>query len=785
MSSENNTHNKGNFLVPVVISIMSLLATFLSMTFDVLFSFPSYRGSATGEIICTAQADEPDRDDMKFVFVLDVSASYNYQKNCPSWYNKEKKRINDFISDSNNDFGSDYSETPSLFKLCKLKLSQLLLEYKEEDGEYEVWTVGDQANNRFQGRFAQNSSAIQSVKGTIKAIVNLPENRDLNTDFISLFDRLLSNYSYIHDTPADEFKLPGILLITISDFLHDVKEKENIDLGSPLFKARINDQRSALESRIKLLSQKDIMFGAVVIESPAPKPYEIQVLKSLELTNCLSKSRIEKISIQKRNNELLFPSVKSSKSIRFSYNYGFRALKSTFYIRFPEPGKYLIGLDHDSKNRVHKDKKLNYEIVNITDNPDEEGFSKRGILKPGKDFETFDLTSYERIKLTYNDFLPEDRDFPNLKISFFKGKKKNFLIPIQFEKRPVPFEIWVKIIIMYVLLFLIFSILLYLLYSTARFMKIPTQKLKKISRKRVVALGNIGSDGSKQKLNIEESKMSRHGKGDIICPYSGCSDGTHPQGTKFCPRTGLPLTIPAKKFQKRRLVYVSVFLVAISILLIVIINTGGGKDANPEVLPTAKQEVGPGTPKTTPGPHKKDENRVKISARKEDEESDKKLVQKKESKKEPAPSITNRESYKPSNPGKNKPVTSKKPVNQKKIEVIQVKDLSPAIFSGYKKQLKNMGEVTLDKTTRVEGQIDFCLIIDEEGKIEVARCDNSYLNVNPGSKKKSITALIKKEINRRTLIPEKKENGSYVKITDFRVTIKVIQNKKKLKLESI
>jgi hypothetical protein len=119
---------------------------------------------------------------------------------------------------------------------------------------------------------------------------------------------------------------------------------------------------------------------------------------------------------------------------------------------------------------------------------------------------------------------------------------------------------------------------------------------------------------------------------------------------------------------------------------------------------------------------------------------------------------------------------------ERKVEIVHIKDLSPDIFSNYKNQLKSIGELVINENITVEGSINLCLVIDDSGNIKVNDYDNSLLNVIPQSKRRLVTDLLITRINQHTLEPQKNSRGAYVKVINFRITIKVLQSKNTLKL---
>jgi len=119
------------------------------------------------------------------------------------------------------------------------------------------------------------------------------------------------------------------------------------------------------------------------------------------------------------------------------------------------------------------------------------------------------------------------------------------------------------------------------------------------------------------------------------------------------------------------------------------------------------------------------------------------------------------------------------------VRLKEFKELPAGIIQAYKKQMSQMGDVPIEKKIQVNGQISFRLAIDENGKISIESSDNSPLQVTPRTSKSKIINMIKTQIQGRTLTPQTNENGAFLRISNFPLTIEVTMNNRRLKLERL
>jgi hypothetical protein len=760
MISQNNSAKKTSFAWPIIISVISLILSFLSIEHDIFFSLPPFFSSGIEKFDCSIRKDERERSGMTYIFVLDTSTSYNTQKINPAWFNYQRKKINDFLADPAHDFGNTGYSKPPLFMLCKVKLCQTILELRHENANFEIWTLGDNAAGHYWGTFGETVAGRESVKKAIKEIVHIPQS-SLNTDFVSLFARIFENHKDLNlmKVPPTEHNLPGVVLVLVSDLLHDVKIKLNLNPNRNDFEGRLDEQKRDLNSIIDKISAGNIVVDVIELKPRRIGEHEIPVWEILNRNKFLG-SRLKKISIENESIESLFPTINSLNRIIFYYNYTSTILKSSVYLKFDKIGNYSIGLDPDKDNSK---KSLKYEVMNVSNGNKEFSAGKAGNFIAGGNFVQFkDLKPYESIKLTCSTFSP-GQGFPDLKISFLDKEKINYSIPIVFKKKPLPLKQNIYVWAVFILLSLIFFLLIQLFYRSSRFLKFKFSIYAKSKEKSALKPQEDAANVSVTDAEIDKGNL-------VTCPYPECPSDYHPQGTVFCPHSGKPLGASYKI--KKRLLIISIVLAAkvISIvILLAIINT----TAKPKLLmPNGEQNSS--QPNLPPKTSSTIERHLEESIRREYKSH-----------------FNNARQNYDNGEFERALENIKKAIDLKKTDeaedlrrkiitiingqgkVIALLKLPQRITDNYHAKMETINIRNIPKTTNVRGQITLFIEVSERGYVRIKNFKYNNMDVLPYEQSGKIREMISKRVREISLSPPQNESGWPVKVS-WRIRFNVI-----------
>lgn len=274
-------------IIPILLGLLSIelhLFPILPGTFGII-----EKESRLEELIDEQRQDKPK---LTYVFAIDISLSYipannqRYRICIPGWYYSQKEIINDFISDSQNDFGdSESPEGPSIFKIAKLRLCALLYEFRNENADFEIRTLGKVTDAFFHGTFGKNN--LQTVKEAMKKVASLNfqsmgENKAY-TDFICLFRRILRFHDDLKAANHGEQKFPGIILTIVSDMIHDTIPRANRQrLTTNRLKDKIEDDKTTLNRFIAKLSKRKLRINVVQLKKVGDlQEHEIDVSRLL------------------------------------------------------------------------------------------------------------------------------------------------------------------------------------------------------------------------------------------------------------------------------------------------------------------------------------------------------------------------------------------------------------------------------------------------------------------------------------------------------------------------
>lgn len=119
------------------------------------------------------------------------------------------------------------------------------------------------------------------------------------------------------------------------------------------------------------------------------------------------------------------------------------------------------------------------------------------------------------------------------------------------------------------------------------------------------------------------------------------------------------------------------------------------------------------------------------------------------------------------------------------VKVKEFKDMPARVIRLYNNQMNQLGEVPLNDNIQVSGQMLFRLRIDETGKVAIERSDNNQLQVTPQASKLMVTGRIIKQIQRLSLTPQTGENGEFLRVSNFPLTIKATMTGNALSLERL
>jgi hypothetical protein len=762
----------------VILPIISIICSALSIQFDLLFPLPSYLTSDIEVFDCSVEFPPKEKERMTYIFVLDTSKSYQSQKIKPGWFNSQAKDIDDFLAGPKIYPGNTNSQSIPLFLLCKVKLSQAILEFMREDADFEIWTLGSEAVSHHSGKFGGSISTRNSVKEAIKKIIDMPQDA-LNTDFISLFERLLKNHDYLIQTNPDEYKLPRVALILVSDLLHDIKEKSGLNQ----YESQLDDQRTLLTRKINEISRTDILVEVIEIPCKKNREHEIPVWDLLN-DNKFLVYRLKKMSIKNKGIEPLFPTIKSQKSITFYYNYGFKPLKSSVYLKFNKDGDYSIGLNSEKDYNYNSNKNLNFKVVHINKNGEELISRKERLIAGGVFVELPNLKTYEYVALTYDGYLPSNGIFPDIRLSFLEEAKINYSIPIKFKKEPIPSEAIFKIsmIITSTLIFFYFIfLLLYMLYSkVGLFLKVKKkhQSMEKIEKK--------------SRVNIPAIAISKNDS--IKCPYSDCPDDYHDANSAFCPNTGKPLLVVVKSKKNFVIIVLVIVISVLSINYFLLISGKSNSSANISPRDNDIVKVPPSSQKSSKigeQPKIKEEKKIDLEIEKEYKACLKRAREyyNKGDYKKALASINKAKELKNikgivdlelkirEKPGPPVEKVGKVKEDEKdNVKIVNFSELPTKIKNKYNKKMEKIQDINFSEIDKIINQtIHLELSVDEKGKIIVEKVFQIGISVSPEILERAKRSIQKKIEQIPFSILPTDEKGNPMKVVNWELEFKVIK----------
>ena len=310
-----------------------------------------------------------------YIFVLDVSKSLSESIHKPLWLDKSLTNINNFV-DTKYIIKSTEKKA-EIFDVAKVRLADMLVSIQSSNSlhnEYfSIWTVGDNGKLVYPNKedrlkypsIRKNMAKVeeQYINASIIRVNELEQISD-NTDFSSLFDKLMVSYKnqIAYNSNRDE---SGTLVITIlSDLLHDVDNK-NEYYGRI---AKIKQNWKYLENKISKMSNANIVANMIVV-TPTGNIEQIenkQIYAPFKRTfdsYRLTKSKVNE-SIQ---NQLLYPLGFPSKAINFYYENN-SILNKVKLVALSDMRNLLIEIPSKSNVSDQKDIKIEWSIGGATYN---------------------------------------------------------------------------------------------------------------------------------------------------------------------------------------------------------------------------------------------------------------------------------------------------------------------------------------------------------------------------------------------------------------------------------
>ncbi len=778
----------------IIISIISMIFSFLSIDHDVFFSLSLFFDSEIKKFSCSERMAESEGNRITYVFVLDISTSYNNEPINPVWFDDQRKKINTFLASDEN-FGNKSYDKPPLFMVCKVKLCQALLEFSGKEANFEIWTIGDNAKTLYCGKLGRDFTQREEVKKAIKEIVNLQQDpANSNTDFVNLFESILSNHRDLLMRQHSKEDLPAVVMILVSDLLHDV----NLNPKSRDFGKRLDIEKIKLDNVIGKIAKRDILVDVIELSPEKIDKHEIPIWEILN-RNKFENTRLKRISLKDEDIDRLFPTIRCQNGITFYNNYATKILKSSAYLHFDKTTGYSINMRLDSYN---PDRNLNFEVVNIngTKEKSSDSYNKKGTLfSGGNSIKLTDLENYESIKFTCSTSFPSGGGFPDLKVSF-REEKIEYSIPVLFREKPLSLKQNVYGWAIFILLSLAFFLIIQLFRRLVRLFLLKFKSKKRaVSKPSEVPWGiNSINDGPTKGMDL------------IPCRYDCGYD--HVANSAFCPMTGKPLL----KFDKiKKNTVIIVLAIVISVLSINYFLLTSGKSGSligattrnntaiKEQLEVEKKKRKEAEEQFAAEKKKSKELEQQLIAEKEETAKAKERLTQKKTGREVIETQLSEEKRKreevqaqleveiATRRKVEKQLTGEKTKRERLEEQLRAArrekektksekaldflKLQPEMKNKYNSKLRIVGLDLPGGIETVGGELNLILAVDKNGTIMIQQFINDYMKVFPEEKTNDIKKMISKRIRNIYLPIPRKRDGTPVKIENWGLRFEVTE----------
>jgi hypothetical protein len=404
---------------------------------------------------------EKSTEQLKYIFVLDISQSLKYSGPTPPWYNEQAiKYLNDIISRSELQFS--YSANPDPFDLFVVKIALLLIELKHKNVGLEIWEFGDNANIIFtknkilkgskkeieqhlEERLIKSFESLIDLNKKKKEKEEKDDKKGLNTDFSTLFRRLcIKHKGLLVNSKLNKYKAPSFVLIILSDLLHDLKNRINAlkhRLPTDLEKKNYFEERKKeLMQKIAEVAEANTIANIILMAGPNDSNTNRKGKYILSLWEILNEkfvhSRLKKCNMTDKHDDILYSNIFTESALNFYYRNPVHINNSSTLISIPKGGNYRICLTWERKKRPDQIFTMEYEILDSNNQPVlENEIIVQGILSVNGEDKSATIPGYNyKIKLSYSGPPPQGGNIPYFKISYPKKDKVAFNIPIHFVK---------------------------------------------------------------------------------------------------------------------------------------------------------------------------------------------------------------------------------------------------------------------------------------------------------------------------------------------------------------
>jgi hypothetical protein len=385
-----------------------------------------------------------------YIFVIDISGSVSEKvsNELLTQYNNIYELIGDYAGLSGLELNKKHS--PDLIDVSLAFVFKSLIELanrNQHKDKFTIWALGDEGFPICDNKFVDDYKTVILNQDEIR---NRIKTSSQNTDFTSLFRRLLIHYPELNEQKINTFDSPSFIVTIISDMLHDVDKKiDNFD-------TRIKNWEE-LEQKIQRLSNSPVMVNLVLM----PKKDKVNIKKTI--FSFFSKNIIEWYRLNDfelddvDRSDLLSVYRRVKNSVIFYYTNPFVVENSCFTILSDRNVSIRFQLPyHQSTCNLPSDK-ISLHLIHYTATND---FIEEKRIVSGGNGCTFELKTNQKLELNYSGNISEKNISPILQMTMSDGNE-NLVIPIIFLKiLPIWAAIVMVLLMIAIMSFLIIGIIL-------------------------------------------------------------------------------------------------------------------------------------------------------------------------------------------------------------------------------------------------------------------------------------------------------------------------------------
>jgi hypothetical protein len=446
---------------------------FLFLPFKALFSPPEEEEYIIEEQIDTNHALT------KYIFVLDNSLSIIDDGNkheATDWYYNTIKDYNIATEGPTNRFKT---KNITNYDILKMKLIWYLLALKKasdskeiQDVKVAIYSVGNEPQ-RIYPAIGEDSRFDKNIRNALIEVHNANNNKDEDTDFISLFkllqDSIKTEQSYRVNKTAE------YVLVILSDLIQDTERRLTSEYGNNKKDKdnKAKEDKEVLKKTLQMFCVQNFITNTIIITNRKSKSNSLKYPIMPYLDTCLTKnvqikhyyldSKLEPIT-----NEIFLNKLKFYYSNPYNIDLGSRSIVNIKQDK--NMNLSLISLRNNVISNLWVDYKLNYE---------NKIYHEGRLIINNKPQTLFPKTDKSTLSLKYNDYeIPDEKEIrPAIKMTYNGTVPISYIIPITFVRvLSKPFAL----AFIFIEIILLFSFL-WIIYETLSKIKKPNGNFKRTS----------------------------------------------------------------------------------------------------------------------------------------------------------------------------------------------------------------------------------------------------------------------------------------------------------------